>query len=73
MPKGEKIEKESESTNLPGTNSPFWVFVLLTLPGVIGLISFLSDGPGWLTISGFVIDIYVFIWWSTRTNKSNSK
>ena len=39
----------------------FWQSFLLTLAGAAGLISMVTDGPRWITYTGFIIVIVLLV------------
>ncbi|MEY4391023.1 MAG: hypothetical protein RLZZ400_766 [Actinomycetota bacterium] len=40
----------------------FWQSFLLTLAGAAGLISMMTDGPLWISVTGFTLVIVLLFW-----------
>ena len=50
----------------------FWQSFLLTLAGAAGLISMLTDGPLWISVTGFTLVIVLLFWLlASRYRKPN--
>ena len=50
----------------------FWQSFLLTLAGAAGLISLVTDGPLWISVTGFTL-VIILLFWILVTQARNKK
>ena len=51
----------------------FWQSFLLTLAGAVGLISLVTDGPQWISVTGFILVIILLVWILVSQRRNREK
>lgn len=51
----------------------FWQSFLLTLAGAVGLISLVTDGPKWISVTGFILVIILLVWILVSQRRNREK